>query len=106
MQGILLMDGFTALADPTRRRIVDLLADGEKDAGSIAAGFDISKPAISRHLRVLREGGIIQVRQQAQRRIYSLRPDGLREIDRWLSRYRSFWFERLDDLEAAVKEER
>lgn len=100
------MDGFTALADPTRRRIVDLLADGERDAGSIAAGFDISKPAISRHLRVLREGGIIQVRQQAQRRIYSLRPDGLREIDRWLSRYRSFWSERLDDLEAAVKEER
>lgn len=98
------MDGFTALADPTRRRIVDLLADGERDAGSIAAGFDISKPAISRHLRVLREGGIIQVRQQAQRRIYSLRPDGLREIDRWLSRYRSFWSERLDDLEAAVKE--
>lgn len=100
------MDGFTALADPTRRRIVDLLADGERDAGSIAAGFDISKPAISRHLRVLREGGIIQVRQQAQRRIYSLRPDGLREIDRWLSRYRSFWSERLDDLEAAVKEAR
>lgn len=100
------MDGFTALADPTRRRIVDLLAEGERDAGSIAAGFEISKPAISRHLRVLREGGIIEVRQQAQRRIYSLRPDGLREIDRWLSRYRSFWSERLDDLEAAVKEER
>ena len=99
------MNGFTALADPTRRRIVDLLADDERDAGSIAAGFDISKPAISRHLRVLRDGGIIQVRQQAQRRIYSLRPDGLREIDRWLSRYRSFWSERLDDLEAAVKEE-
>ena len=100
------MDEFTALADPTRRRIVDLLADGEKDAGSIAAGFEISKPAISRHLRVLREGGIIQVRQEAQRRIYSLRPDGLRDIDRWLSRYRSFWSERLDDLEAADKEER
>lgn len=100
------MDGFTALADPTRRRIVDLLADGERDAGSIAAGFEISKPAISRHLRVLREGGIIQVRQEAQRRIYSLRPEGLRDIDRWLSRYRSFWSERLDDLEAAVKEER
>jgi DNA-binding transcriptional ArsR family regulator len=100
------MDEFTALADPTRRRIVDLLADGEKDAGSIAARFEISKPAISRHLRVLREGGIIQVRQEAQRRIYSLRPDGLRDIDRWLSRYRSFWSERLDDLEAAVKEER
>jgi DNA-binding transcriptional ArsR family regulator len=100
------MDGFTALADPTRRRIVDLLADGERDAGSIAAGFEISKPAISRHLRVLREGAIIQVRQEGQRRIYSLRPDGLRDIDRWLSRYRSFWSERLDDLEAAVKEER
>lgn len=100
------MDGFTALADPTRREIVDILADGEKDAGTIASNFSISKPAISRHLGVLREGGIVAVRRDAQRRIYSLRPDGLHDVDRWLSRYRSFWSERLDSLEAALKEER
>lgn len=100
------MDGFTALADPTRREIVDLLADGEKDAGTIASNFSISKPAISRHLGVLRDGGIVAVRSDAQRRIYSLRADGLHDVDRWLSRYRSFWSERLDDLEAALKEPR
>lgn len=98
------MDGFTALADPTRREIVDLLADGEKDAGTIAANFSISKPAISRHLAVLRDGGIVEVRRSAQRRIYSLRPQGLHDLDRWLSRYRSFWSDRLDDLEEALKE--
>ena len=100
------MDGFTALADPTRRDIVDLLSAGEKDAGTIAANFPISKPAISRHLGVLRDGGIVEVRRDAQRRVYSLRPEGLHEVDRWLSRYRSFWANRLDDLEAALKEDR
>jgi DNA-binding transcriptional ArsR family regulator len=100
------VDGFSALADSTRREIVDLLADGDKDAGTIADNFSISKPAISRHLGVLREGGIVSVRRDAQRRIYSLRPDGLHDVDRWLSRYRSFWADRLDDLEAAVKEDR
>lgn len=98
------MDGFSALADPTRRGIVDLLSRGEKDASTIAAEFPISKPAISRHLTVLREGGIITVRKHAQRRIYSLRPDGLLDVDRWLSRYRSLWSERLDTLEQALKE--
>ncbi len=100
------MDGFAALADPTRRRIVDLLARGEKDAGTIAANFPVSKPAISRHLATLREGGIVTVRRDAQRRLYSLRPEGLADIDRWLSRYRSFWSDRLDDLEAALEEGR
>lgn len=99
------MDVFAALADPTRREIIDMLATGEKDAGTIAARFPVSKPAISRHLGVLRDGGIVAVRRQAQRRVYSLRPDGLHDVDRWLSRYRSFWSDRLDDLEAALKEE-
>lgn len=98
------MDGFTALADPTRREIVDLLADGEKDAGTIAEHFTISKPAISRHLGVLRDSRIVGVRRDAQRRIYSLKPDGLQEVDRWLARYRRFWTDRLDALEAALKE--
>lgn len=98
------MDGFTALADPTRRQIVDLLAAGEKDAGTISDQFPISKPAISRHLKVLREGGIVLMRKQAQRRVYSLRPDGLHDVDRWLDKYRNLWTERLDALEIALEE--
>lgn len=98
------MDGFTALADPTRRGIVELLADGERDAGTIAGHFTISKPAISRHLGVLRAGGMVSMRRDAQRRIYSLRPEGLHDIDRWLAKYRSLWTERLDALETALKE--
>jgi DNA-binding transcriptional ArsR family regulator len=99
------MDGFTALADPTRRGIVDLLFRGEKDASTIAAEFPISKPAISRHLTVLRESGIVVMRKQAQRRIYSLRPEGLWDVDRWLSRYRSLWAHGLDSLERELKEQ-
>jgi DNA-binding transcriptional ArsR family regulator len=98
------MDGFIALADPTRREIVDILAGGEKDAGTIASNFTITKPAISRHLAVLREAGMVTVRSDAQRRIYSIRAEGLHDVDRWLSRYRSFWSDRLDDLEAALEE--
>lgn len=99
------MDGFTALADPTRREIVELLANGEKDAGTIAEQFPISKPAISRHLSVLRTGGLVEYRRSGQRRIYRLRPDGLRDVDVWLSRYRNLWNDRLDALERALKEE-
>lgn len=100
------MDSFTALADPTRRGIVELLAAGEKDAGTIAGHFPITKPAISRHLGVLRDGGIIQMRRDAQRRIYSIRPEGLIEVGAWASKYQSLWEQRLDALEAALKEEK
>lgn len=100
------MDGFSALADRTRREIVELLASGEKDAGTIANQFPISKPAISRHLAILRDGRIVDVRREAQRRIYSLRTDGLREIDTWLRKYERHWGERLDALEETLKEER
>ena len=98
------MDGFAALADPTRREIVDLLATGERDAGSIASRFDISRPAVSRHLRVLREAGVVAARVDAQRRVYSLQPAGLMAVDKWLSKYRSFWTDRLDVLEIALGE--
>lgn len=98
------MDGFTALADRTRREIVELLASGEKDAGTIASHFPISKPAISRHLSVLRDGGIVDVRHAAQRRIYSIRAQGLREIGGWLRKYETHWSEHLDALEEAIKE--
>jgi len=98
------MDGFAALADPTRRRIVDLLSTGELDAGTIATNFTISKPAISRHLSVLRDSGVVDVRKDAQRRIYSIRPQGLGEVDEWLAKYRSLWSNRLDVLEETLRE--
>lgn len=99
------MDSFTALSDQTRRRIVEFLGPGEQQAGSIAAQFDLSGPAISQHLKVLREAGLVRVRVDAQRRIYSLDPDGLAEMDDWLSRMRRFWQGRLDALEKALLEE-
>jgi DNA-binding transcriptional ArsR family regulator len=92
-----------ALADPTRRRIVELLADGELEAGSIAAQFPVSRPAVSRHLRVLREAGLVRARGEAQRRVYSLDPAPLAEVDAWLSRYRGFWTNRLDALDTHLR---
>ena len=95
-----------ALADPTRRRIVELLADGERSAGDLAAEFTVSRPAVSRHLRVLRESGLVQVRDEAQRRLYSLDPAPLVELDDWLQRYRGFWAQRLDALETELRRAR
>jgi DNA-binding transcriptional ArsR family regulator len=95
-----------ALADPTRREIVDLLADGELDAGTIASRFPVSRPAVSRHLRVLREAGLVNVRPDAQRRLYALDPAPLAELDAWLARYRVFWANRLDALDVHLRRER
>ena len=95
-----------ALADPTRRRILELLADGELEAGEIAAQFSISRPGVSRHLRVLRESGLVRVRPEAQRRHYSLDPAPLAELDAWLARYRAFWTNRLDALETEIARRR
>ena len=92
------MHAFTALADPTRRRIVELLAERERDVSELHGHFTISQPAVSRHLRVLREHGLVRSRAQAQRRVYSLEPAPLAELDDWLGRYRSFWAQRLDAL--------
>ena len=96
------MDTIEALNDLTRRRILDLLAEGDLDAGQISAEFPVSRPAISRHLRVLREHGLVQVRNDAQRRIYSLDARPLRELDEWLEPYRKFWSGRLDALDAHI----
>jgi len=93
------MLAFAALADPTRRRIVEMLAVRELRAGDIAQRFDMTAPAVSQHLRLLREAGIVAVRRDAQRRIYTLDPNGLAELDAWLSRFRRFWSARLDALE-------
>jgi DNA-binding transcriptional ArsR family regulator len=90
---------FTALADPTRRRIVELLSRGECAAGEIVEAFDVSGPAISQHLKVLREAALVQVRIEGQRRIYQLNPQGLGEMDAWLNNVRRFWAPRLDALE-------
>lgn len=99
------MDGFTALADPTRRRIVELLASGPRDAGSLASEFDVSRPAVSRHLRVLREAGLVRAHSEAQRRIYDIEASGLDEVAAWVDRYRTFWADRLDRLEQTAKEQ-
>jgi len=91
-----------ALADESRRTLVDTLASGPATAGELAALLPIARPGVSRHLRVLREAGLVEVRQQAQRRIYSLRPQPLAEIDDWLGRYRALWQQRLDALHTEV----
>ncbi|HKP17565.1 MAG TPA: metalloregulator ArsR/SmtB family transcription factor [Gaiellaceae bacterium] len=92
------MNALEALADPTRRTIVELLADGERTAGEIASHFPTSRPGVSRHLRLLREQGLVSARVDGRRRVYSLEPAPLAELDEWLERYRSFWRNRLDAL--------
>jgi DNA-binding transcriptional ArsR family regulator len=99
------MQAFAALADPTRRRIVELLAKCERSAGDLGRRFAITQPAVSQHLRALRDARLVRVRQEAQRRMYSLDPKGLAEIDAWLSRYRALWTKRLDALERALLDE-
>ena len=98
------MDTFVALADPTRRNIVLALAAGEQSFGDIADKYQMSRPAVSQHLKVLRDAGIVSVRPEAQRRIYRLSDDGLDEIDTWLSKVREFWSPRLDLLEKMLAE--
>lgn len=100
------MKTLEVLAEPTRRRIVELLAEGERSAGEIASHFPTSRPGISRHLRVLREHGLVRAREDAQRRVYSLDPAPLEELDEWLQRYRRFWSNRLDALDTEIRRRR
>ena len=97
------MQAFSALADPTRRRIVELLGRGERSVGEIADEFDVSQPAISQHLRALRDAGLVKMRAEAQRRIYALDPAGLAAIDDWLESVRRYWPARLDALERELR---
>jgi DNA-binding transcriptional ArsR family regulator len=90
---------FEVLAEPNRRRILDVLGGTERPVGELVDELAISQPAVSKHLRVLREAGLVEVRIDAQRRLYRVRPDPLREIDVWLEPYRRQWQSRLDDLE-------
>lgn len=88
------------LAEPHRRRILDLLLQEERPVGDLVADLALSQPAVSKHLRVLREAGLVEVRAVAQRRLYRVRPEPLRDIDDWLAPYRRLWAERLDALQA------
>ncbi len=96
------MEALAALADPVRRELVALLARGEVPAGELAGRFPVSRPAISRHLRVLREAGLVTVRTDGRRRLYSLDPRPLRELDDWLEPYRDLWAQRLDALDTEI----
>lgn len=80
-------DVFAILADPTRRRIVELLHDGERSVGDVAAEVDIHQPGVSRHLRILQEAGFVDVRAEGQRRLYSLRPEPFQQLEAWMRRY-------------------
>lgn len=94
------MTVFSVLAEPHRRQILDLLAGAERPVGELVEELALSQPAVSKHLRILREAGLVQARGDAQRRLYSVRPEPLRAIDVWLAPYRRMWASRLDDLEA------
>jgi DNA-binding transcriptional ArsR family regulator len=91
-----------ALADGSRRTLLEILRDHPASAGELADALPIARPGVSRHLRVLREAGLVDVRQEAQRRIYSLRPEPLSEVDAWLGNYRVLWQNRLDALRTEI----
>jgi DNA-binding transcriptional ArsR family regulator len=91
-----------ALADESRRSMLETLSSGPATAGELAALLPIARPGVSRHLRVLREAGLVEVRQDAQRRVYSLRPEPLADVDEWLGHYRVLWQQRLDALHTEV----
>ena len=93
------MAPFEVLAEPNRRRILDLLLVAERPVGELVDRLSVSQPAVSKHLRVLRDAGLVSVRSDAQRRIYGVRAEPLREIDAWIEPYRRLWAARLDDLE-------
>ncbi|HEX2853409.1 MAG TPA: metalloregulator ArsR/SmtB family transcription factor [Opitutaceae bacterium] len=99
------MQSLLAIADPTRRRIVELLAQRDRTAGELVEEFDMSAPAISQHLNVLREAGLVTTRAEGQSRIQTLNPAGLDDLDDWLEKTRSVWSRRLDALERELRAE-
>ena len=96
------VEALAALADPVRRRLVALLAQGEVAAGDLADRFPVSRTAVSRHLRVLREAGLVTFRADGKRRLYALDPRPLQELDDWLEPYRDLWAQRLDALDTEI----
>ena len=95
---------FDVLAEPTRRRILDLLRDAERPVNELVTSLNVSQPGVSKHLRVLREAGLVEARVDAQRRVYRVRAAPLAEIDAWLAPYRRLWSRRLDALERHLDE--
>jgi DNA-binding transcriptional ArsR family regulator len=100
------VDAFQALADPTRRHIVEALARGETPVGDIVARGRIHQSGVSRHLHILQQAGFVTMRPDGQRRLYSLRPERFRELDEWLAQYRGLWEARLDRFGSALEEQR
>src|SRR6185312_14578976 len=100
------MTALAALADPTRQRIVEMLAAGALSSGEIAGRFDLSAPAVSQHLKTLKAARLVSVRAEKQKRIYQLNPEGVDELAQWVDRIRAFWNPRLDALEAALKKDK
>ena len=96
---------FAALAEPNRLAILRILAEGERSAGAFIGALPIAQPTVSKHLAVLRDAGLVTMRKDAQRRLYSINPAPLAEIDRWLEPYRRFWMSKLDALEAHLDKE-
>lgn len=95
------MDAFGALSDQTRREVLDFLSRRERTAGELGSAFpSVSQPGMSRHLRVLREAGLVRVRRDSRHRVYSLRSEGLAPVEAWIAKYRGFWETELDALEA------
>jgi len=95
---------YAALAEPSRRRILDLLRDGEHSVNDLVERLPLSQPGVSKHLKVLREVGLVVVRAEGKKRLYALRPEPLAEVDQWLAPYRAFWSNRLDALERHLEE--
>jgi DNA-binding transcriptional ArsR family regulator len=96
------LDFFQVMADPTRRRIVEVLLLGEQQVGDVVDKAGVHQSGVSRHLRILHESGFVSMRPEGQRRLYALRPEPFREMDAWLGPYRKMWEERLDRFEAAL----
>lgn len=98
------MTAYAALAAPARRQILDLLRDGERSVSDLVSRLKLSQPGVSKHLRVLREAGLVDVRPEGRERWYGLRPQPLAEVDAWLEPYRAYWTGRLDALERHLEE--
>jgi DNA-binding transcriptional ArsR family regulator len=98
------MSAYAALAEPHRRQILDLLRGGEQQVGDLVKRLDLSQPGVSKHLKVLREAGLVVARADGKHRLYALRPEPLAEVDQWLEPYRIYWSQRLDALERHLEE--
>lgn len=98
------MSAYAALSEPNRRLILDVLRDGERPVGELMKHLELSQPGVSKHLKVLREAGLVAVRPDGKQRLYALRPEPLVEVDLWLEPYRAFWSQRLDSLERHLEE--